>query len=137
MWCTVETFWCDESYTLATSFIQCGLLLSLADVMNLILILSSPLNMQGREAYLCNFVEKKTNKKAFNVGLDSDILRPISFRFGTVIGTIKFYILISVWMALTSVQGHSCMRNQKLRCSLEISLSIRLNSACYHNLLIC
>ena len=43
--------------------------------MDLILILSHPLNIQGRGPDLCDFVEEN-----FNIGLYSDIYRPISFK---------------------------------------------------------
>ena len=29
-----------------------------------------------------------------------------------MIGSTKLYILVSVWMTLTSIQGHSCTGNQ-------------------------
>ena len=51
-------------------------------------------------------------KTTFNIDLYSDIYRLISFKLGMVIETTKFYILKSVWMTLTLIQGHSCMRNQ-------------------------
>ena len=30
-----------------------------------------------------------------------------------MVDTTKFYILISVWMTLTFIEGYSCMRNNK------------------------
>ena len=30
-----------------------------------------------------------------------------------IIGTTRLYILLSVWMTLTFVQGHTCTRNKK------------------------
>ena len=35
---------------------------------------------------------------------------------GVMIGTAKLNILITVWMTMTFIHGHSCMRNQKLLC---------------------
>ena len=48
-----------------------------------------------------------------NVGLHSDIYRPISFKLGMMVEITGLYILISVWMTLTFFQGHSRIRNQK------------------------
>ena len=56
------------------------------------------------------------NKATFNVFLYSDIYRLTSFKLGIVIGTTILYVLISVWMTFTFIQGDSCMRNQKLKC---------------------
>ena len=53
--------------------------------------------------------------KRFSVGLYSYIYRlSFLFKFSMMMGTTKLYILISVWMTLTFIQGHSCTRNQKL-----------------------
>ena len=38
--------------------------------------------------------------------------RAISVKLGVMIETTELYILMSVWMTLTFIQGHSCMRNQ-------------------------
>ena len=54
---------------------ECSTLLRLVGVMNLILILSFPSDIQGREPFLYDFIKKKNS----NVGLYSDICRPISF----------------------------------------------------------
>ena len=43
------------------------------------------------------------------VGLHSDIYILISFKLRIMIKTIKFCILISVWMTLTFIQGYSCI----------------------------
>ena len=55
-------------------------------------------------------------KKNFDIGLHSDIYRPISFKLGMMIETTKLYILISVYMTLTLIKGHICVGNQKLCC---------------------
>ena len=62
---------------------ECGVLLRIVDVMNLILILSHPFNTQGREPCLCYFIENN-----FKVGLYSDIYRPISVKLGILIENI-------------------------------------------------
>ena len=49
--------------------------------------------------------------KNLNAGLHSDIHRVISFKLGMMMGTSKLYSLMPVWMTLTFIQGHSCMRN--------------------------
>ena len=56
-------------------------------------------------------------KKNFNIGLHSDIYRVTFFKLSMMIETTKRNILISVWMTLTFltfIEGHSCMRSQKL-----------------------
>ena len=82
------------------------MLLRLVSVANLILILSHPFIIQGREPCLCDFV-----KINFNIGLYSD-------KRGMMIWTTKLYIVISVWMTLAFIQGHNCMRNQKALVSI-------------------
>ena len=99
------------SQTIQSNWMEFGILLRCVRVINLMLILSHSFNTQGKEPYLCDFF-----KENVNLGLCSDIYRPIFFKLGTIIETTKFYILISVWMTLTFIQGHSCMRNQKLLC---------------------
>ena len=71
-------------------------MLRIFGVMNVIFILSCSFNIQGREHYLHDFVENN-----FNVGFYLNIDRPIPFKFGMMIVTTKFYILISVWMTWT------------------------------------
>ena len=79
------------------------------DVMNLAFILSCLFNFKGdNPTYLILL------KKNFNVGLYSDIWKPNYFKFDVIIETTKLYILLSVWMTLTFIQGHSCIRNEKL-----------------------
>ena len=84
---------------------EVGILLRLLGSMYLILVLSCPFNIQGREPNLSAFTEKKK-------GLYSDIYRPISFRLVMMIGTTKLYILMSVLddLDLYSVDIHS-LRN--------------------------
>ena len=58
-------------------------------VVNLMFIICHPFNNQGREPCLCDFV-----KKAFNIGLYSDIYKPIFFKREMMVETNKFYILM-------------------------------------------
>ena len=46
-----------------------------------------------------------------NEDLCSDIYQLISFKPGAIVETTKLFIKIPVWMTLTFIQGHSCMRN--------------------------
>ena len=56
-----------------------------------------------------------------NVGLCLDIYKPISFELGMMTETIEFYIHMPLWMTLTFIQGHSCMRNKKpISCKFPI-----------------
>ena len=112
-------------------------------------ILTVPFSIQGREPDSHDFV-KKTNKqktpktkkikqKNFNISLYSDIYECVPFKLGLMIETSELYILTSVWMTLTSIQGHSCMRNQRLWCPFSCKFQYRFgwNSACCHSLLVC
>ena len=67
---------------------ESGLLLRLVGLINLILILSYPVNIQGREF---NLVFHQKNY----VGVYSDTYRPISFKRGRMIDTTKLYSLIA------------------------------------------
>ena len=71
----------------------------------------SPISCSRERTLLVSFVRKSNTN--FNVGLDSYIYRLIYFKLGRMIETTKLYILISVWMNLTFIQGHSCMTKQK------------------------
>ena len=54
--------------------------------------------------------------KPCNIGLYLDIYWLISFILGMMMETLKHYILISVWMILMFIQGHSYMRTKKIQC---------------------
>ena len=56
-----------------------------------------------------------------------------------VIETTMLYILISVWMTLTFIQGHSCMSSHNLQWvfSQKFYFWFGWNSVCCHNLLVC
>ena len=58
------------------------------------------------------FGKKKPNPKTFSISLYSDIYRPISFKPGLVIETTELYILVLVWMTMTFIHVHSCIRNK-------------------------
>ena len=45
--------------------------------------------------------------KCVKVGVHFDCNRPISFNFVMMIEATEFNILMSVWMTLTFIQGHS------------------------------
>ena len=49
-----------------------------------------------------------------------------SFKLGMMIGTAMLFILMSAWMILTLIQGHTCLRNRKILASIfsEILQSI-------------
>ena len=46
-------------------------------------------------------------KEEIGVGLYSDVYIQISFKLSMMTETTKLYILLSVWMTLTLIQGHS------------------------------
>ena len=108
-------------------------------------------NIQGRESYLCYFIKNThththiyihftdIHTYTFSVGLYLRIYRPTSVKRGMMIKATKLNILISVWMALTFFEGHSCMRNRKLRCPFSRKFNSRFgwNSVCFCNLLVC
>ena len=102
------------SQSFQSIWMECGILLRFVSVINLIFISSCPFVVHGREPYLYYFVWKQN----LNVGLFSDIWRPIYFKLGMMIRTTKLYMLIPVWITLTFIQGHSCIRNSKTSVSL-------------------
>ena len=77
------------------------------------------------------------NENPVTVCLYWDIYRSISFTLGLMIETIKFYILISVWMTLTFIHGHSCIRNNNLIIRCTFKCRFRWKSVCCHSLLVC
>ena len=48
-----------------------------------------------------------------NIRLYSHIYRAISFKLDIMVETTELYILISVWITLTGIQGHSCIKKIK------------------------
>ena len=48
-----------------------------------------------------------------------------------MIKTTQLYILVSVWMALTFIQGHSCMRNKNFGVHFLANLNIDLDKIQY------
>ena len=124
------------------------MLLRPIDAMNLILILSiHQFSIQGREPYICDFIKTKRKKKLgcwlvfkhlqisfFQIWYDSK-----DYQLGMMIETTELYIFISLWMTLTIVQGHSCIRNEKLLCPMSHKFKYRFwwNLVCCHNLSVC
>ena len=53
-------------------------------------------------------------KNMFKIGLCLDIYEPVSFRFGILIVTTEFYILIPIIMILEFDQGHDVARSWNL-----------------------
>ena len=83
--------------------------------MNLLFILSRPINYQANDpAYVIFYWKRTNNKQIFNVVLQSDVCRPIPYKLGKIIETTELYILIRVLMTFVVIQGHSCMKNRKL-----------------------
>ena len=67
----------------------------------------------------------------FNVGFHQDIYRTISFKSCVMIITTKLYGLILAWMNLAFIQGHICMRKQKLLWSFSPNFSVDLGDILY------
>ena len=101
--------------------------------MNLMLMLSCPFSVQGREPYLQDLKKKILCCFVFRH------LRTDFFKLGMMIKTTKLYILISVWITLTFIHGHSCIRNQKLWCpfSWKFQSQFGVSSAFCHSLWLC
>ena len=99
---------------------ELGLLLRLGDVMNVILCYLLHSIFKGDNPTWVIFVETD-----FQVGLYSDFYSLVSFKLYMMIETTKLYILMSVWMPLTFIQGYNCMRNKKkMSIFLKMLLSI-------------
>ena len=77
-------------------------------------------------------------KGNLNIDMYSDIYGPIFSKSSMIIETTKLCILILIWVTLTFIQSHSCMRNQKLCCLFSYKFKYRFgwNSVCCHNLFI-
>ena len=127
---------------------EIGVLLRLIGVMNLILILRCPFHIQGKEPCLCDFVKNKTKQNKTtpppqkkNDYKKATLLHWLVFRhlltdffltwYDDRDGATKLYILLSDWMTLTLIQGHSCMRNQQLRCHFLENFVIDLDKIEY------
>ena len=74
--------------------------------MTFVIHLSCPIGMEGRK-YFYDFCTKR-----INIGLYSNIYRLMSFKLGMIIKTSELYIFVSVWMTLTFIQGHGCVRKK-------------------------
>ena len=77
-----------------------GILLRLVHVMNLILILCCPFNIQGRETYLYDLVKKKKNA-TLTLACIQTFYQSIFIKLGLMIVTSTLYILISPPVAST------------------------------------
>ena len=107
IWYSVETCWSDEPHTHHPCFI------------------SSILYWRERTLpmWFCG--------KNVHIVWYSDIYVPISLKFGIIIETTNLHILISVWLTLTSMQGHSCMRNQNFDAPFLANLCVNLDEIRY------
>ena len=117
---TVETCWYDEPHT----------------------ILAQLFTVQGRKPYICDCAQKKTPKKpqprTWTLACIQKFWTDSFFKLSMMIQVTKFYILISVWMTLTFIQGCGCMRNEKLvPFSHKFKYQCGWDSVWCHNLLIC
>ena len=77
-------------------------------VKNLVLSLFRSFNIEGREPYLSDFVNKSLAFACIQTFTDQFL--------SSLIEATKLYILTSVWMSLTFIQGGSCMKNPDLLC---------------------
>ena len=59
----LKTFVAIISQSCDLIWMEFGMLMTLVGLMNVILILPSPINIKGREPYLCDFIIEKKNKK--------------------------------------------------------------------------
>ena len=77
----------------------------------MVLILSWPFSIQGRQPCFWDIVQNK------NLKVDLHMF----FKLGMAIETIEIHSLVSVKMTLTFIRGHSCTRNKKktLGCPLS------------------
>ena len=137
-------------------WIECYALLKFVSVMNLIPISCHLFSVQERESCLCAFVKTKQNKTKQNKTKQNKTKqnktkqnktkqnktlwhRQISFALSMMIGRTKLYILISLWVTLTFIEGHICMINKNIQCrfSQKFRSRFRGNSLNCHNLLVC
>ena len=84
-------------------------LLRLVDVLNFILIYVVHAVFEGENTTYMILLKKK-------IGLYSEIYGRISFERDRMVKTTMLYILISVWMTMTFIQGHSCVKSQTCQC---------------------
>ena len=67
---------------------------------------------------LADFVkdkEKQINKQLqTNSGLHFAIYKQISFKVGWMIDTTKLFSLIAVWMTLTIIRNHNCVKKAEI-----------------------
>ena len=120
IWCMIEMFWFDESN---------------------IHFISVYWIFKGENPTCVISLEKKNVVLYSDIygSVSSDIYGSISFRLVVMVRTTELYILIPVWMTLTFIEGHSCIRNQKLQCPFSDTFKYQFgwNSGCCNNLLVC
>ena len=84
------------------------MLFTLFHLMKLILIISCPIYGQGREPNLCDFVRKASILACIQIFTGQFFVQT---RYDD---TTERYILLTVWVILTFIEGHSCKRHQEL-----------------------
>ena len=143
--------WCHLSQSLSWIWMEFDVLLRLIGLMNFILILPHQISIQRKTPnsliWFCPLLPSKyshtlthrTEENNLYVGLHSDVYRLISFKCGVIANTSKQYCLIWVWMTLTFIQSHICMRKQKLLHSFSLQTCDQFgwNLVCYHDMLMC
>ena len=92
--------------------------------MKFIFTSSHLINVQEQKLCSGDFIQgKKKMEEEISVGLCSDIYRAISYKLSMMIDTTELYCLIPVWMTWIFIQGHCCMRKQKLLHSFSLQFS--------------
>ena len=109
IWPSVDTCSSDELHT------HCALKNLFFRERNPTFVISQKKNKQTKQKKNKKKKQRKQNKtnKQNNITL---YFKPISFKLDVMIETSKLYIMISVPMTLTLIQGHSCMRYQISLC---------------------
>ena len=97
--CVKQKLLCQLSHWILIEF---GILLRLAGVMNLILIVFWPFNIQVREPTYVTLLDIIVCQGTFKL---------ICLKFGVMLNTTKLYSLIPVWMTLMFTQGHRVMES--------------------------
>ena len=80
------------------------------------------MSIQGREPYLCDLF-----KRRISVDLCMDIYGGIAFKLGMMIENTYRCISIPVWMTLTFIECHICMRNLNLHAHFCVNFSVDLD----------
>ena len=96
------------------------ILLGLVGVMDLTLILFRLFDTKGREPYLCDFINK-------TLACIMMLMTAAFFQTWYNERDHEAVHLMSVWMTLIFIQGHSCMSIQKLRVCFLANINIDLD----------